>query len=46
MTSERMLLRKQGHIVARIKPRRTSKTECLSEWFFGTDGDDCLGARC
>src|SRR6266513_1236586 len=19
------------------------QTECLSEWFFGTDGDDCLG---
>ena len=33
MTSERMLLRKQQHIVARIKPRRTSKPSVCPEGF-------------
>ena len=46
MTSERMLLGKQKDDCIersfRIKPRRTSKPS-VSGWFFGTDGDDCLG---
>src|SRR5206468_9740421 len=33
MTSERMLLRKQGHIVAGIKPRRTSKPSVCPNGF-------------
>src|SRR5947207_6021192 len=33
MTSERMLLRKQGHIVAGIKPRRTSKPSVCPDGF-------------
>jgi hypothetical protein len=33
MTSERMLLRKQRHIVASIKPRRTSKPSVCSDGF-------------
>jgi uracil-DNA glycosylase len=33
MTSERMLLRKQRHIVAGIKPRRTSKASVCPEGF-------------
>jgi hypothetical protein len=41
MTSERMLLRKQQNIVVRISPHE--QTECLSDCFFGTDGDECLG---
>ena len=30
-------------ILAGIKPRRTSKPSLCRAWFFGTDGDDCLG---
>src|SRR5258705_11200833 len=33
MTSERMLLRKQGHIVAGIKPRRTTKPSVCPDGF-------------
>ena len=33
MTSERMLLREQGHIVAGIKPRRTSKPSVCPDGF-------------
>jgi hypothetical protein len=44
MTSERMLL---SEIAAtdyrRDKAAPHEQTKCLSGWFFGTDGDDCLG---
>jgi hypothetical protein len=30
-------------ILSGIKPRRTSKPSVCPGWFFGTDGDDCLG---
>ena len=44
MTSERMLLGKQQHIVAdKHQGAPHQQTECLPGWFFGTDGDDCLG---
>ena len=46
MTSERMLLGKQPESAlgyARHQATPHEQTECLSGWFFGTDGDDCLG---
>ena len=43
MTSERMLLGKQPRHCSRHQATPHEQTECLSGWFFGTDGDDCLG---
>ena len=43
MTSERMLLGKQPRHCSGHQATPHEQTECLSGWFFGTDGDDCLG---